>query len=74
MNIDHHLELGKAISKIESLAIVMPSVGKRSELKVMQQEVMQQEMYQLITTVRVSYRCAGKRTDQPEILVPCLEV
>jgi hypothetical protein len=45
--VDHDLELGKAISGIESLAMVMPSVGKRSELK-----VMQEEMYRLITLAR----------------------
>jgi hypothetical protein len=37
--VDHHLELGKAISSIESIAMVLPRVGKRSELKVMQEEI-----------------------------------
>jgi hypothetical protein len=45
--IDHQLELGKAISAIETLAMVLPDVGKRSELK-----VIQQEMYRLITIAR----------------------
>jgi len=44
---DHHLELGKAISAIETIAMVLPGVGKRSELK-----VMQEEMYRLITLAR----------------------
>lgn len=39
MDIDHHLELGKAISAIETVAMVLPGVGKRSQLKVMQQEI-----------------------------------
>ena len=39
MDIDHKLELGKAISAIEAIAIMLPSVGKRSELKEIQQEI-----------------------------------
>jgi hypothetical protein len=44
----HRLELGKAISAIEANAIMLPSVGKRSELK-----EIQQEMYGLIRKARM---------------------
>jgi hypothetical protein len=39
---DHHLELGKAISSIGRIAMVLPQVGKRSELKLMQEEIYKQ--------------------------------
>ena len=48
MDIDHKLELGKAISAIDSIAMVLPAVGKRSDLK-----EIQQEMYGLIRKARM---------------------
>ena len=45
MDIDHELELGKAISSIDKIAMVLPAVAKRSE-------VMQQEMYKQINEAR----------------------
>jgi len=42
MTVDHKLELGKAISEIETIAMMLPGVGKRSELKVMQEEIYKQ--------------------------------
>jgi hypothetical protein len=53
--VDHHLELGKAISSIESIAMVLPRVGKRSELKVMQEEI-----YKQITLAREHARAMEK--------------
>jgi hypothetical protein len=53
--VDHHLELGKAISSIGRIAMALPQVGKRSELKLMQEEI-----YKQITLAREHARAMEK--------------